>query len=104
MRISFCRWVHDSLRICADFRGAGKDTTYVVDFVNDPAEVLAAFKTYQTTVELAATTDPNLVFNLHAKLDAAGHYDTGRVAQHFVSIHAACSSCRVLQIADLSSY
>lgn len=24
----------------------GKDTTYVVDFVNDPEEILAAFKTY----------------------------------------------------------
>ena len=27
----------------------GKDTTYVLDFVNDPAEVLAAFKTYYET-------------------------------------------------------
>lgn len=53
----------------------GKDTTYVVDFVNDPQEVLAAFKTYHTTAEISATTDPNLVFNLRAKLDAAGHYD-----------------------------
>jgi len=53
----------------------GKDTTYVLDFVNDAADVLAAFKTYHATVELSATTDPNLVFNLRAKLDAAGHYD-----------------------------
>ncbi len=53
----------------------GKDTTFVVDFVNDAEEVLAAFKTYYTTAELSATTDPNLVFNLRAKLDAAGHYD-----------------------------
>jgi type I restriction enzyme R subunit len=53
----------------------GKDTTYVLDFVNDSEEVLAAFKTYHTTAELSATTDPNLVFNLRAKLDAAGHYD-----------------------------
>lgn len=53
----------------------GKDTTYIIDFMNDPAEVLAAFKTYHTTAELAATTDPNLVFDLRAKLDAAGHYD-----------------------------
>jgi type I restriction enzyme R subunit len=53
----------------------GKDTTYVVDFVNDAQEVLAAFKTYYTTAELAATTDPNLVYDLRAKLDAAGHYD-----------------------------
>ncbi len=53
----------------------GKDTTYVLDFVNDAEEVLAAFKTYYDTAELAATTDPNLVFDLRAKLDAAGHYD-----------------------------
>ncbi len=53
----------------------GKDTTYVLDFVNDAADVLAAFKTYHTTAELSAITDPNLVFNLRAKLDAAGHYD-----------------------------
>ncbi len=43
---------------------AGKDTTYVVDFVNDPAEVLKAFQTYYETAELSATTDPNLVFNV----------------------------------------
>jgi type I restriction enzyme R subunit len=53
----------------------GKDTTYVLDFVNDTEEVLTAFKTYYTTAELSATTDPNLVFNLRAKLDSAGHYD-----------------------------
>ena len=53
----------------------GKDTTYVIDFVNEPTEVLVAFKTYHTTAELSATTDPNLVYNLRAKLDAAGHYD-----------------------------
>ena len=57
----------------------GKDTTYVLDFVNDTDEVLAAFKTYHTTAELSATTDPNLVLNLRAKLDAAGHYDDNEV-------------------------
>jgi type I restriction enzyme, R subunit len=53
----------------------GKDTTYVLDFVNDTEEVLAAFKTYYATAELSSATDPNLVFNLRAKLDGAGHYD-----------------------------
>ncbi|MFO0589896.1 MAG: type I restriction endonuclease [Polyangiaceae bacterium] len=52
----------------------GKET-YVLDFVNDPADVLAEFKKYHTTAELSATTDPNLVFNLRAKLDSAGYYD-----------------------------
>jgi type I restriction enzyme R subunit len=57
----------------------GKDTTYVVDFVNDPVEVLAEFKKYHTTAELSATTDPNLVFDLRSKLDGAGHYDDREV-------------------------
>lgn len=53
----------------------GKTTTYVLDFVNDAADVLQAFKTYYETAELEATTDPDLIFDLRAKLDAAGHYD-----------------------------
>jgi type I restriction enzyme R subunit len=53
----------------------GKDTTYVVDFVNDANDVLDAFKTYYSTAALSATTDPNLVYDLRAKLDASGHYD-----------------------------
>lgn len=53
----------------------GKDTTYVLDFVNSSEEVLEAFKTYYATAELSSTTDPNLVFNLRSKLDAAGYYD-----------------------------
>ncbi|MFN9871924.1 MAG: type I restriction endonuclease subunit R [Cyanobacteriota bacterium] len=53
----------------------GKSTTYVVDFVNEPADILAAFKTYYETAELAEATDPNLILDLKAKLDAQGHYD-----------------------------
>jgi type I restriction enzyme R subunit len=52
-----------------------KDTTYVLDFVNEPDEVLAAFKTYFETAELAGVTDPHLIYDLRAKLDASGHYD-----------------------------
>ena len=57
----------------------GKDTTYVLDFVNEPADVLASFKVYYETAELAGTTDPNLVLNLRAKLDGLGYYDTHEV-------------------------
>lgn len=53
----------------------GKDTTYVVDFVNDPEEILKAFKSYYDTAELSGVTDPHLVYDLRMKLDAAGYYD-----------------------------
>jgi type I restriction enzyme R subunit len=53
----------------------GKDTTYVLDFVNDTADILEAFKVYYETAELSDVTDPDIVYNLRAKLDASGHYD-----------------------------
>ncbi|MBG0798860.1 type I restriction endonuclease subunit R [Methylocystis sp. L43] len=53
----------------------GKDTTYILDFVNSADEILTAFKTYYSTAELEDVTDPNLVFDLRAKLDGAGFYD-----------------------------
>ena len=57
----------------------GKDTTYILDFVNDAAEILKAFQTYYETASLEATTDPNLIYDLRAKLDASGHYDSFEV-------------------------
>lgn len=59
----------------------GKDTTYVLDFVDNGEEVLKAFKTYHETATLEDVTDPNLVFNLRAKLDALGYYDDFEVAR-----------------------
>ena len=53
----------------------GKDTTYILDFCNSAEEILTAFRTYYETATLEATTDPNLIYDLRAKLDAAGHYD-----------------------------
>jgi type I restriction enzyme, R subunit len=53
----------------------GKDTTYILDFVNSSEEILTAFKTYYATAELEGVTDPNLVYDLRAKLDTSGHYD-----------------------------
>lgn len=53
----------------------GKDTTYILDFVNSSEEVLQAFRQYYETAEIEASTDPHLVFDLRAKLDGMGHYD-----------------------------
>lgn len=57
----------------------GKDTTYILDFVNDPDEVLAAFKVYYETAELEGVTDPHLVYDLRSKLDSMGYYDDNEV-------------------------
>ena len=57
----------------------GKDATFVVDFVNDRQDVLAAFKQYHATAELADVSNPNVVLDLKAKLDATGRYDVFEV-------------------------
>lgn len=52
----------------------GKERTYVLDFVNDPQEILNAFLPYYRQAYLETVTDPNLIHDLQAKLDVAGIY------------------------------
>ena len=52
----------------------GKDKTFVLDFVNEPEEILAEFKVYFQTAELAGVSDPNIVYDLMKKLDNVGIY------------------------------
>ncbi|CAH0237719.1 type I restriction endonuclease subunit R [Microbacterium foliorum] len=46
----------------------GKENTYVIDFVNDPAEILAAFQVYYEDAELTEPSDPNIVHDMLTKL------------------------------------
>ncbi|GFO55133.1 hypothetical protein GMSM_21400 [Geomonas sp. Red276] len=82
-RLAGIQAVQTLSRLNRAYRGkfGTKDTTYILDFVNDPQEVLASFKTYFETAELAGVTDPNLVYDLRTKLDATGCYDENEVAR-----------------------
>ncbi|KFL89617.1 Type I restriction-modification system, restriction subunit R [Acetobacter malorum] len=57
----------------------GKDITYVVDFANEPQDILSAFQDYYTKAELTDVSDPNCVLNLRHKLDDADLYDQTEV-------------------------
>ena len=63
----------------------GKDQTYVLDFVNEPEEILAAFKQYHTEAELSGVTDPDIVHDLQTKLDGSGIYDASDVERAVVA-------------------
>ena len=52
-----------------------KNTTYILDFVNDPEDILTAFEPYYRDAQLSDITDPNIVYDIQKKLDAAGVYD-----------------------------
>ena len=45
--------------------------TYVLDFFNDPDEVLAAFQEYYQTAELLDVANPDLIWDLNEKLRSA---------------------------------
>lgn len=53
----------------------GKDQTYVLDFVNDPNTILEAFQTYYEDASIQDTSDPDIVHDMVAKLDAANIYN-----------------------------
>ena len=54
--------------------GVSKNWTVVVDFVNDPEQILADFQQYYRTAVLPLGTDPQLLYDLQTKLDATGIY------------------------------
>jgi type I restriction enzyme R subunit len=49
--------------------------TFVLDFVNDPEDILAAFRPYYRTAELANVSDPNLIYDLFDKLGEQRIYE-----------------------------
>ncbi|MGB7399051.1 type I restriction endonuclease subunit R [Castellaniella sp.] len=57
----------------------GKDTTYIIDFVNDPENVLRAFALYDDGATLSDVQDPDVVYDIKKQLDDAGLYTNNDV-------------------------
>ena len=59
----------------------GKDDlgTFVLDFFNEPEDVLAAFQEYYQTAELLDVSDPDIIFDLYEKLKSAGIFQWSEV-------------------------
>jgi type I restriction enzyme R subunit len=63
------------------YPGKADTGTFVLDFFNDPADVLAAFLPYYQTAKLDDVSDPNLIFDLNEKLRASGLFQWTEVEQ-----------------------
>ncbi|HCC0887521.1 TPA: DEAD/DEAH box helicase family protein [Salmonella enterica] len=57
-------------RLNRTYPGKAESGTFVLDFCNDPDEILAAFQPYYQTAELTDVSDPQQVFDLFEKLRA----------------------------------
>ncbi len=60
----------------------GKDTTFVVDFVNEPQSILDAFARYDAGARIQNVQNPNVVYDLQETLDRAGIYSREDVQQY----------------------
>ena len=57
----------------------GKTDTLVLDFVNDPEQIQAAFQQYYQTTTLAEETDPNRLYDLQSQLGDFDLYDADTI-------------------------
>ncbi len=66
-------------RLNRTYPGKEVSGTYVLDFFNEPDDVLAAFQEYFQTAKLVDVSNPNLVFDLSEKLRAFGIFTWAEV-------------------------
>lgn len=59
----------------------GKDKVFVVDFANDPEDVLSAFRTYDSGAVMETAQDPDVVYEVKRDLDGDGIYTTAEVEE-----------------------
>jgi type I restriction enzyme R subunit len=72
-------------RLNRTYPGKADSGTFVLDFFNDPQEILDAFQPYYQTAELADVSDPDLIHDLFEKLRAAGIFLWHEVEQFCVA-------------------
>jgi type I restriction enzyme R subunit len=68
-------------RLNRTYPGKAEIGTFVLDFFNEPEEILESFQPYYQTAELANVSDPDLIFDLFDKLRAAGIFTWQEVEQ-----------------------
>ncbi len=68
-------------RLNRTFPGKAETGTYVLDFFNEPEDILTSFQPYFQTAELADVSDPDLIFDLRDKLRASGIFQWQEVEQ-----------------------
>src|SRR5690554_5822890 len=62
--------------------GKKESGTFVLDFFNDPQDILDAFQPYYQTAELEDVSNPDHIFDLQEKLNSAGIYQRYEVDQY----------------------
>lgn len=74
-------------RLNRTYFGKAETGTFVLDFFNDPDDILKAFQPYYQTAQLADVSDPNLIFDLAENYGRRGFLHGTKLnnfARHFL--------------------
>ena len=85
-------------RLNRTYPGKAEMGTFVLDFFNDPQDILDAFQPYYQTAELADVSDPDLIFDLFEKLKTSGIFNWQEVEQFYTAFF-----CKNKSNADIAS-
>ncbi|MEE2732511.1 MAG: DEAD/DEAH box helicase family protein [Pseudomonadota bacterium] len=79
-------------RLNRTYPGKADSGTFVLDFFNEPDEILAAFQPYYQTAELTDVSNPDLIFDLFDKLRASGIFLWQEVDQFWGAFYTKSKS------------
>ncbi|ASJ75762.1 type I restriction endonuclease subunit R [Granulosicoccus antarcticus] len=83
-------------RLNRDYAGKKASGTFVLDFFNDPDDVLAAFQPYYQIAELTDVSDPQMVYDLFEKLRGFGVFQWAEVEQFVTAFYQKGKSDKAL--------
>ncbi|MBO9431648.1 DEAD/DEAH box helicase family protein [Sulfitobacter sp. R18_1] len=70
----------------------GKDQVFIIDFINDPGSVQAAFAQYDSGAKIEQVQDLNVIYDMKDKLDEQGVYDDTHVNQFRIARHQTAAA------------
>ena len=83
-------------RLNRTYQGKTDSCTFILDFYNQPDDILQAFQPYYQTAALLDVSDPALVFELFEKLRASGVFLWNEVEQFCTAFYAQNKSSAAL--------
>ena len=75
-------------RLNRTYAGKSVSGTFVLDFFNDPEDILEAFQPYYKNATLDDVSDPGSVFDLYEKLCASSIFEWSEVEQFAIAFYA----------------
>jgi len=79
-------------RLNRTYKGKAESGTFVLDFFNDPQDILDAFQPYYETATLVNVSDPDQVYDLYEKLRASGIFLWHEVEQFVEAFYSKSKS------------